>query len=226
MIQICPSNKPLCQTGLLALLLIPFILIMGYLGPKNNFDDYSSAIVAFEFVSNNAELANVIHSEDVAKKLDCVNKVDFGFMLMYGIFLFLFARRFGQIFKNDNIIKSSMIVPVIVAADALENLQMFKLTGQFEKFNDTTSEIITLLITFTWTKWILLAAVFAIVASQLIKMEYRDKVIGYLLLSPIALGVIAFFSENNAWEDKFTMSIFGAFLLIFIFSMKYKEAPN
>jgi|GEM_PF-6451583 len=87
-------ERPLMKTGILGLLLIPFVIVMMRLGPTTYPEGYTSAILAFEFVSDQVELSDVltdiVADSEAHADLDQTNYIDFGFMMLYGIFLFLF----------------------------------------------------------------------------------------------------------------------------------------
>lgn len=217
--------RPLLKTGILALLLLPFLYLINDLSPSPEKipEGYSSSILAFEFVSNQKELQETIGPLSAKERsdMDKLNYVDFGFMTLYGIFLFLFMARFGSVTSGQLFAKAKWLAPLIVLFDVLENIQLLKLTNVP---TDTTSVDATIMLlgVFTWFKWGLLSVVFAIIGYAMTKMN-RSKWLGYVLLLPAIIGIVAFVSSKRNLEDLFGTSVFLGFFLLFIYCLVYKK---
>ncbi len=214
------------KTGILGLLLVPFLLIINEFSPPAEKipEGYSSTIVAFEFVSNEDELKEVLeplNSEEL-KNLDRLNYVDFGFMILYGIFWFLFVSTIGQIEENQWLKKGRWLIPVAVLSDALENVQLLKLTDPIALQNGGITDLIFLLGLFTWIKWLLLAIVLSLLGYRFL-LSSKFNLTGYLLFVPLALGLVAFAGDSRNFEDLFTTSIFLVFFVLFIYCFIYRS---
>ncbi len=219
------KNRPLIKTGILGFLLLPLVIAINSFSPAKDKipEGYSSSILAFEFASNEAEVKEVLDplTYDELKDIDKLNYVDFGFMAMYGLFLFLFMSRLKDITGVEILEKAKWFAPLIVIADMLENLQLLKLTKGYKLMPDLSATIMQLF-AFTWTKWLLLGVAFAIIGASMWKMKL-SKYLGYVLVLPLVIGCVAFITEDRAIEDSFGASIFISFFLIFIYCFVYKE---
>ena len=73
--------KPYKKVGLFGLLLLPFTIILMMLGPSPEKipDGYNSAIVAFEFASDEREVNELFDqlSEKEIEQIDLINYIDF-----------------------------------------------------------------------------------------------------------------------------------------------------
>ena len=177
------QSRPLIVSTLLGLLLIPLLyLINSYSpAPEKAPKDYNSVILAFEFVSDEQELTEVLGplTLEEINGLDMLNKVDFAFMLLYGAFLLSIVVKLRKLHQHKWLTYLAGMVVIIVLADFLENLQLLKLTEAYRSAT-TDQGIIDQLAIFTWTKWILLAVVIAGIGYSLITAE-RYKGLGYAL---------------------------------------------
>lgn len=222
------ASRPLFKIGLLALLTLPFLFLINHYSPSKEKvpSGYSSSILAFEFASTKAEVAQVLDplSKLEIKNLDKLNYVDFGFMLIYGAFLFFFMTSLGGLLNNDLTLKARWLVPVIVLSDVMENIQLLKLTEKFSIGAFETSGIISVLMVATWIKWLLLAVCFSIIGFQLSKLNVFSKIMGCLLFIPLVLGVMGFSSKNRIIEDAFATGVFLSFFFIFIYCLTFKKA--
>lgn len=218
------TERPLVKTGIFGLLLLPLLIVINELSPSGDKipDGYSSAILAFEFVSNPEELNEVLSPLSMAEKrdLDYLNYVDFGFMSIYGIFLFLLMARLGTLMNSSLLSKAKWLGPLIVLFDALENVQLLKLNNSISFSSELNNSILCLGI-FTWLKWGLLSIAFAVVGYLMTKMK-KSKWLGYILLLPSIIGVLSFFSGQRILEDSFGSSVFLSFFLLFLYCFIYK----
>ena len=218
------QSRPLIVSTLLGLLLIPLLyLINSYSpAPEKAPKDYNSVILAFEFVSDEQELTEVLSplTLEEINGLDMLNKVDFAFMLLYGAFLLSIVVKLRKLHQHKWLTYLAGMVVIIVLADFLENLQLLKLTEAYRSAT-TDQGIIDQLAIFTWTKWILLAVVIAGIGHSLITAE-RYKGLGYALFIPIVLGFSAVSLQTAIIEDTFGTSIFLFFFILWVLSFLYK----
>ncbi len=219
------QSRPLILTTLLGLLLVPLLyLINSYSPPPEKApSDYNSVILAFEFVSDDDELTEVLSplSTQELRDVDSLNKVDFGFMVMYGIFLLSVVLKFKSLHKQDWLKYVALLVPLIVLADLMENLQLLELTEAFRNGVSSNLDTINMLAIYTWTKWILLAVVLGIIGYSLITAN-RYKWVGYALFLPLVFSASALALKTPLIEDTFGTSIFLCFFIVWLLSIFYK----
>ena len=222
------SERPLIKVAAIGLILLPFLYIFNSLSPppEKAPKGYSSTIIAFEMASNKKELEEVLaplSSEEITN-LDKLNYVDFGFMVTYGLFLFVFMSKFFELTDNPSLIKARWLAPVIVIADVLENVQLLKLSHFYPTMANDLNASLNLLAIFTWVKWILLAAAFSLIGYAMIKLKLWSKIVGVFLIIPLILGIYALISGQNQVEDLFATSVFSSFFLTFVYSFLYKKS--
>ena len=218
-------KKPFLNIGLLGILLLPFTIYFIILGPPKEKipTGYNSSIVAFEFVSDYDELDEVLGplSEHEIQNLDTLNLWDFGFMFIYGGFLFFFIQKFGRINKLEFLDKLKWLALLPILADAIENLQLLGLSKQFVKGQQLGAEAFTTLQFATWTKWLTLAFLFVIIGMAFRRIG-KSVPLGFLLFIPILLGIIGLLLQNRVLIDTFSLSIFLAFLVLVIYSFVHR----
>jgi hypothetical protein len=218
-------KKPFFNIGLLGLFLLPFVIYFNALSPAKEKipTGYNSSIVAFEFVSDYDELDEVLGplSEHEIQNLDKLNLWDFGFMVIYGGFLFFFIQKFGRVNKLKLLDKLKWVALLPILADAIENLQLLGLSEQFVAGHQLGTEAFTLLQFATWTKWLTLAVLFAFLGIAFTRID-KSKAMGYILFIPIILGVFALIIQNRVLIDTFSLSIFLGFLILVIYSFIHK----
>ncbi len=223
------QKQPLLVTTILGLLLVPLLyLINSYNPPPEKApSDYNSVILAFEFVSDDSELTEVLNplTAQEIRDLDMLNKVDFGFMTMYGSFLLSIIIKFRKLHNHDWLKYIAVMAVLIVTADLLENLQLLSLTNAYRNGITDNHNTIDLLAIFTWAKWIMLSVGCACIGYSLIITD-RYKWIGYSLFLPIVFGVSAISLKTSVIEDTFGTSIFLCFFIIWILSIFYKPAKT
>ena len=175
--------------------------------------------------SNEKELSEVLSpltKKEVAK-IDKLNYVDFGFMIAYGFFIWLFMTLFNREIESNIMDKCRWLVLVVIIADILENIQLLKLSHFFENGLNNISSALYLLAIFTWLKWLLLAFLFLVIGNTFMKLSIPSKLTGSVLVIPFTLGLLAFFTKRPLHEDIFATSIFGCFFIITLYSMLYKK---
>jgi len=119
--------------------------------------------------------------------------------------------------------KGKYLAPIIVICDALENVQLLKLSKHFGTTGIDFDSTIQMLGIFTWLKWGLLALAFMLIGRTLTR-SVKSKWLGYVLMIPVALGVGAFIIGEPWTEDMFGQSVFLSFTIILIYSFIYKRS--
>ena len=220
------QTRPLFLTILLGVLLVPVVILINSFSPpvEKAPEGYNSVILAFEFVSDEAELREVLSPLNLAEinGLDMLNKVDFAFMLLYGAFLLSIVIALKKLHNHHWLKYVAGMIMLIVLSDFLENLQLLNLTELFRSGDISVQGTIDQLALFTWLKWILLAIVIGSIGYSLITAD-RFKWVGYSLFIPIVLGVSAISLRTPIIEDTFGTSIFLCFTILWVLSVFYKR---
>lgn len=220
------SSRPFLKIGILGLLLLPFLFLIDLFSPEATKipQGYSSSIVAFEFASSQSELEEVLGALTLQEVLDMdrINYVDFGFMLIYGIFLFLFISRYGEEEKASFLLKARWFVPIAVLFDLLENFQLLKLNSIDINASNVEGSI-QLLSFFTWIKWLLLAALISGVGWVMLRKKGVQIVVGIMLCIPVLLGLLAVFTKARSLENSFASLVFLGFAILFIYCFVHKS---
>jgi len=220
------KSRPLLITTLLGVLLPPILIMINSYSPPadKSPEGYNSVILAFEFVSDNEQLREVLSplSSSEIEGLDRLNKVDFAFMLLYGAFLLSIIIVLKKLHQHHWLKYISAMVVLAVLADFLENLQLLNLTEAYQSGATSLESTIQQLAIFTWIKWILLAMVIGAIGYSLITAE-RYKWVGYFLFIPLVFGVSAISLRTPMIEDTFGTSIFLCFMIIWGLSLLYKR---
>lgn len=220
------SSRPFIRTAWFGLLLLPFLVLVNCFSPdpEKAPPGYNSVILGFEFVSDQGELSEVLTrlTETDKQDIDMLNYVDFGFMVAYSLFLYLFLRKLANVTHATRLRWIKWLVPIILLSDFIENLQLLQLSGVENALDASTHTPILILQVFTWIKWLTLAATLALAGFSLWINKQPFKWVGLVLLLPLILGVGAFISNIRSLENTFATSIFGAFFIIFVYCIIYR----
>jgi hypothetical protein len=220
------QSRPLIISTILGLLLIPVLGMINSYSPPVTLapEGYNSVILAFEFVSDLEELGQVLSPLSLAEinSLDKLNKVDFAFMILYGVFLLSIIMKLRELHNHHWLKYIAGLVIIAVASDFLENLQLLKLTELFRSGDTSVQSTIDQLALFTWLKWLLLAIIIGSIGYSLIISD-RHKWFGYALFIPIVIGVSALSIRTPMIEDTFGTSIFMSFMILWLLSLLYKK---
>lgn len=221
------NHHPFAKIGVFALLLLPFLYLLNEFSPPLDKvpSGFSSAILAFEFVSNPQELKEVLGplTAKEISDLDKLNYVDFGFMLLYSSLLYLFIKKCFNLFGQSIIKFFLLLPPIILLGDLLENLELLRLSEFYRlQMTDELLPHIRRLGFFTWIKWSLLALCFSGFSLILYDKGKLAKSISLLFLIPIILLMLYFFRGETIYLDQFATSIFLMFLILVIFCFTFK----
>ncbi len=221
--------RPFAKIGLLVIPLLLFTLAMEKYFPKNAPDGYESFIVAFEFANTPEQIHMLLNGLDskTIRKINIGNYIDFGFMLTYSLFLFLFFKKGIGIFGKKWLAAGMVISGLILCADFAENLCLLKVTSIYS-FNINDSELVPvlkLLHLFTWIKWLGLAIIFALYSIKLLGRKIVSNIGGIVLMSPILLSFWAL-TMDPMGISRFTLSIFLGFLILVFYSFSFKQGTK
>ena len=225
------QTHPFSKTGMLAIPLLLFTLLMGQFFPKEAPEGFSSFIIAFEFAQTPADLEQLLGnlSAKAIHKIDVGNYLDFGFMLTYTTLLILSFLNFSKE-RNKKWLKLGVIPAIIVLlGDFTENIFLLRLTDNY--LSAAPDEIVLLNLTrlhiSTWIKWGSLSVCFALIASLFFNMKWYNKVTGIVFLLPLLL-LMTMMDHRPYMLSFYTNSIFLCFILLtvylFVFRKEHKKS--
>jgi hypothetical protein len=221
-------NKPFMKTGFLGLLVIGMSVVLLMVFPSKApwmMDGFFTPIIAFEFVQSQSEVCQLFGLSDSPDQLSMIKAMDFGnrldyiYMVLYSSFLFFFsfvcAKNTGQRYYYAG----SMLSFIILVADALENIQLLRITAKITS-QDFGKEL-SLLHCFTWIKWGGITVVFLILAPYFFKGRSYSKVIAAIGISSFILSVLAYLNRS-VLNELLGLSVALMFLLMIVYSFIYK----
>jgi len=226
------KNRPLIKTGFVGIVLIIAGLFIMQAFPKDAYymsEGFVTPIIYFEFVESPIEVYDFFGmteetnaDDDFVNKMNCGNKLDFGFAFIYSFFLGFLFWSISKITNNKIYLIAVFLVIIAFIFDVLENIQLLGITAKLAN-GDFSSELINLQV-FTWTKWISLSIIFTIYAYWL----YTIKTVKYAILislSPLVFGFMAFIKKGIITEI-FSISISVMFVIATIYSFIYKKQTD
>lgn len=216
------------KTGFLGLLVIGMSVVLLMVFPSKApwmMDGFFTPIIAFEFVQSQSEVCQLFGLSDSPDQLSMIKAMDFGnrldyiYMVLYSSFLFFFsfvcAKNTGQRYYYAG----SMLSFIILVADALENIQLLRITAKITS-QDFGKEL-SLLHCFTWIKWGGITVVFLILAPYFFKGRSYSKVIAAIGISSFILSVLAYLNRS-VLNELLGLSVALMFLLMIVYSFIYK----
>ena len=225
-------NKPFIKVGFLGLLVIGMSIVLLMVFPSKApwmMNGFFTPIIAFEFVQSQSEVYRLFGVADSADQLsmtqsmiramDFGNRLDYIFMVLYSSFLFFFsfvcAKNTGQRYYYAG----SMMAVIILVFDALENIQLLRITAKITSQN--FGKELSLLHCFTWMKWGGITVVFLILAPYFFKGRTYSKVIAAIGISSFILSVLAYLNRS-VLNELLGLSVALMFLLMIVYSFIYK----
>lgn len=216
------------KIGFLGLLVIGMSIVLLMVFPSKApwmMDGFFTPIIAFEFVQSQSEVCRLFGLSDSPDQLSMIKAMDFGnrldyiYMVLYTSFLFFFsfvcAKNTGQRYYYAG----SMLSFIILVADALENIQLLRITAKITS-QDFGKEL-SLLHCFTWIKWGGITVVFLILAPYFFKGRSYSKVIAAIGISSFILSVLAYLNRS-VLNELLGLSVALMFLLMIVYSFIYK----
>jgi hypothetical protein len=216
------------KIGFLGLLVIGMSIVLLMVFPSKApwmMDGFSTPIMAFEFVQSQSEVSQLFGLSGSPEQLSMIKAMDFGnrldyiYMVLYTSFLFFFsfvcAKNTGQRYYYAG----SMLSFVILVADALENIQLLRITAKITS-QDLGKEL-SLLHCFTWIKWGGITVVFLILSPYFFKGRSYSKGIAALGISSFILSILAYLNRS-VLNELLGLSVALMFLMMIVYSFIYK----
>jgi hypothetical protein len=161
------SNKPFVKTGYLGLaVMMMSVLLLFVFPPKAPSlpEGFFTPIIAFEFIQTKTEVIEMFGGENItmrnemARAMDLGNRLDYAYMCLYSAFLLMVSVTCARLSKNKYYYTGMVLALAVLAADALENVQLLGITVNIATGNFDYQ--LRLLHLFTWIKWGGIALIF------------------------------------------------------------------
>jgi hypothetical protein len=189
-------------------------------------EGFRSPIIALEFTESVEQLEaffDVSNPLALRQQLYTGNLYDYAFMVLYS----LFALFCGVLIFLETRIKTVFLVifPILLAlaADAMENLYIGAICSLSEWSG--TAPLLKQLHFYTWLKWGSIASVMAFFSVYFLQGVWWKKLMGLVLVANFALFITAFFLRG-VWIEPMTLSVFGSYAVLFIFSLLWKPGSH
>ena len=218
------KNRPYSKIGLLAIPILFFTIFMGTYFPKVAQEGFKSFILAFEFAQTPAETNSLFMnlSDETIKNINSGIYIDYGFMVVYSLFLVLFFIKSAQISNAKWLLGGIPLTVVIFFGDFFENIFLLKITHIYSSgLNKTMLEsILQDLHIITWIKWEGLAIAFLMISIYLFKGKWLSKIGAIICIFPFVLSFIAL-NNSPFILSIFTLSITVGFGVLIFYSFLF-----
>ena len=215
-------KSPFAKIGFFAIPLVICMVAMNVFFPKESPENYSSFIVAFEFVKTPENVTTLFSllepTEDAIEEslsidekiagLNIGNYIDFFFMVIYSFFLFLFFKKAAPHYDLKWLKLGMPLAVLALLSDMGENIFLIKIANAYPSIVEMSNNL-SVLPFFVWTKWIALAFACALGSiAFLLGKKLITKLLAFVLIIPIILGTMALLTQADLMIDGFAMSIF------------------
>jgi hypothetical protein len=227
------DNRPYLVSGITGLLVIAFAIWLYVVFPAQAPympKGFSTPIIYFEFIQSPIEVDAFFGitehgkaDETFVNQMDKGNHLDFIFMVLYSVFLFLFFRQLRIESGKKWLFAGMILSPIALFTDFMENIQLLGITANLESGN-FHNQLVHLKI-YTWMKWASLAVIFAFFSAIHLKARFTFKFMAYVAATPLLLGILAFLKPGIATEF-FTKTVSLSFFMLIAYSFLYKRNPN
>lgn len=220
------NTYPYAKIGLLAVPLTVLTVLMEFYFPEFKPEGYPNFIVAFEFAKSLKDL-NLLFSllaPVEIEKIDIGNYIDFGYMVVYSLFLFLFFRKSWKIHQFRFLLSGIPLSMLILAADFYENILLLEITDIYAKKGIVAEmqQVLYQLQITTWIKWGGLALAFFLLFFVFIRGKILSKIVAVFCLLPIIEMILLWTTSMFSVSD-FTLSVFAVFTVLVVYSFAFKK---
>jgi hypothetical protein len=226
------GNKPFVKTGYLGLAVIMMsVLLLFVFPPKAPSlpEGFVTPIVAFEFIQTSTEVIemfggnNITVQNDMVRAMDLGNRLDYLYMCLYSAFLMMVSATCAGLSQNKYYYAGVALALAVLAADALENVQLLGITENIAIGNFNSQ--LRLLHFFTWIKWAGLALIFLTLSPWFLKGDRFSKIIGIMGIITFMLGFSAYMNRSVI-NEIFSLSVALMFILMIVYCFIYKTDKN
>lgn len=226
------ENKPFFKCGVVGLMVVAMSLFLltilptkADVGPMP--EGFVTPIIAFEFAKTPLDVENLFAVGEarsqmrLAAAMDLGNILDYGYMVLYSLFLGWFSFICVKVSNNRFFYLPCGLAGLALIGDALENVQLLGITAKLATM-DIGAELSALQI-FTWIKWGSLAFAFLLLAFYFIQGGWFSSAIAVVGVACFCAGCVAFFQRSAANE------IFGGltgvmYLLMIVYCFLYRQS--
>ena len=156
---------------------------------------------------------------EMVRAMDLGNRLDYVYMCLYSAFLLMVSVTCARLSKNKYYYAGVVLTLVVLAADALENVQLLGITANLSTGNFDSQ--LRLLHMFTWIKWGGIALIFLALSPWFLKGGRFSKIIGIMGIISFILGVAAYINRSVI-NEIFSLSVALMFILMIIYCFTYK----
>ncbi len=227
-------DKPFIKIGFLGIVVLIIGITLNFIFPdklSKSVSKFKTPIIAFEFAETPEDIYDIfqvveskITEKQYVKSMNTGNYIDFVYLLVYSVFLFLFSLKIAKITKSKYYYIVAIFAVLAFIGDIFENLQLLSITSKLESGNFI--ENLQYLKIFTWLKWTSLALVFWLLFVYFIDSKSFFKYASFLSLIPFILCVISYFKHSIIEFFVLSIAVMFIFLIIFSFAYKIKLANN
>lgn len=182
---------------------------------------FYTPVVAFEFIQSRTEVLELFGNTASTERnslitaMDRTNRIDFVYMLAYTAFLVIFSAACFRITGSRWFLVPIGIAIVVLAADALENIQLLAITAKIDA-SDISHELLLLHIS-TWIKWGGLSAVFLALIPFMKSAGIYGRIITALSICTAFTGIAAFI-HRSVLNELFALMTALMFMMLIVFS--------
>ncbi len=180
--------------AILGLGAIAMTLVLALIGPRQIGPlppGFITPVMAFEFAETPAEVLTMFQPAGAAAAMDRVNRWDFLYMALYNAFLGVFALAAARHSGRRFFYLPAALALVILAADALENVQLLGLTYRTTLDGGSLDALLGRLRFYTWLKWGGLALYGLLIAVYFRGLPGRWRWVAPVVVLPAVLAVLA-----------------------------------
>jgi hypothetical protein len=223
------TRKSFINNGYLGLAVIAMSVVLLFVFPSkvpSLPEGFFTPIIAFEFVQSSDEVFQMFGGSDLPGRnnmkdaMDLGNRLDYAYMGLYSMFLLLFSTTCAKIAKNPYYYAGAVIALVVLAGDAMENIQLLGITANLS-IGDFSPYLEPLQI-FTWIKWGGIGLIFLVLSPWFLRGSLFSKIIGAIGIISFILGIAAFL-HRSVINEVFSMSVAIMFILMIIYCFTFKD---
>ena len=216
-------NRPFIKAGIIGILVISMSIVLMTVFPRkapSMMEGFFTPIIAFEFVQTPQEVDQLFGlpgssvRQEMISAMDLGNRLDYLYMFLYASFLLLFSLTVIKTTGNKGYAVGVLLALVVLAADALENVQLLAITSKMGSLD--IGEELSCLYFYTWVKWGGIAVIFLLLLPYFIRGRAYSKIIGIMGIVSFTLAVLSFI-HRSLLNELFALSVAVVFALMIIY---------
>lgn len=221
-------NRPLINAGWIGIAVILMSIVLLAVFPSrmhSEVEGFSTPIIAFEFAGTPEEVYRLFGREPsqerdaMAGAMDRGNRLDFAYMVLYSLFLFLFSILSARESGTRFLYLGAALSVVALGGDILENIQLLGITENLAT-GDFQEELRRLSF-FTWQKWGAIAGVFLVLIAYFRKGGFFARLIAAWGGVTVLLAILSFI-HRSVVNEVFSLAVALQFLFMIIYSFTHR----